>query len=71
MLLSIQARGRLAKGVGQRHGLVPDLFRVSQSPFQGLPLTRAPLEEEVPDALRTRQGKISPGLKGFCSPLLN
>lgn len=70
MLLGIQARGRLAKGVGQRHSLVPDLFRVSQSPFQGLPLTRAPLEE-VPDALRTRQGKIRPGLKGFCSHLLN
>lgn len=68
MLLGTQARGRLAKGVGQRHGLAPDLLRVSQSPFQGLPLTRAPLEEEVPKCLKNQVGKNQTWSQGVLQP---
>lgn len=53
VLLSTQRLGgRLAKGVGQQHSLFPDLFRMSQSPFQVLPPAQAPLEEEVPRYLK-------------------
>lgn len=65
-----EARGRLAKGVGQQHSLVPDQFIMSQSPFQGLPPTQAALDE-VPRCLKNQVGKIKPGLKGFCSHFLN
>lgn len=64
------ARGRLVKGEGQQHSLVPDLFSLSQSPFQGLPPPQAPLEE-VPRCLKNQVGQIKPGLKGFCSHLHN